>query len=112
MTQLGDLPMAPAGCNLDDSGLGAQLDRYRRLGAAAVSVRADDSGLTVTFGPDLDSELLRETVAIERGCCSFFSIGYDASTRRLSIGIDDPSRADALAVLASVLRGSTPASRR
>jgi hypothetical protein len=104
--------MAPAGCNLDDSGLGAQLDRYRRLGATAVSVRDDDGELTVTFGPDLDVDLLRDTVAIERGCCSFFRIGYDASTRRLSIGIDDPARADALAVLASVLGDSTLASAR
>jgi hypothetical protein len=33
-----DLPMAPAGCTLDDSGLGQQLDRYRRLGETPVSI--------------------------------------------------------------------------
>jgi hypothetical protein len=110
MSQRRDLPMAPAGCTLDDSGLGEQLDRYRRLGARAVTVQDGDGGLVITFGVDVDVDLLRETVAIERACCSFFTLDYDASARRLSIGVDDPTRADALAVLLSALRDSMPTS--
>ncbi|MFZ1996638.1 MAG: hypothetical protein WAU75_21170 [Solirubrobacteraceae bacterium] len=104
MSQPRDLPMAPAGCTLDDSGLGAQLDRYRKLGRTALSIEDGDAGLMITFGPDVDVDLLRETVAVERGCCSFFALDYDASARLLSIGIDDPARAGALAALASALR--------
>jgi hypothetical protein len=37
--------MAPAGCTLDESGLGEQLDRYRRLGETAVSIQDGDAGL-------------------------------------------------------------------
>jgi hypothetical protein len=101
--------MAPDGCTLDESGLGQQLDRYRRLGATALTIQDGDARLVITFGLDLDVELLLETVAIERGCCSFFTLDYDSSTRRLSIGIDDPARSDALAALTSVLLESAPA---
>jgi hypothetical protein len=96
MTQTGDLPMAPDGCTLDDSDLGEQLDRYRRLGATAVAVQDSDMGLVITLGVGVDSDLVRETVAVELGCCRFFTLDYDAPGRRLSIGIEDPAHADAL----------------
>ncbi len=112
MSQPRDLPMAPDGCTLDDSALGQQLDRYRRLGATAISIESGDERLVITFGIDMDAELVQETVAVERGCCSFFTLVYDASARRLSIGIDDPARAGELAALAAALRDPTPASAR
>jgi len=88
------------------------VDRYRRLGETAVSIQDGDARLVITFDADVDVGLLHETIAVERGCCSFFTLDYDASTRRLSIGIDDPARADALAALLSALRDSAPASGR
>lgn len=107
-----DLPMAPAGCTLDDSRLNEQLDRYRRLGSTTITIEDSDARLVITFGAGVDVDLLDETIAIERECCSFFTLDYDASTRRLSLGIDDPARADALVVLASALRDSASASAR
>jgi hypothetical protein len=104
--------MAPDGCTLDDSGLSEQLERYRRLGATAVTVQDSDAGLLITFGAGVDAGLVLETVTFERGCCSFFTLDYDPRARRLSIGIDDPARADALAALAAVLRDSAPGSAR
>ena len=110
MTDHRALPMAPDGCTLDAGGLGEQVDRYRRLGAAAIAVQDGDAGLVITFGVDVDVDLLHQTIAVERGCCSFFTLDYDPSLRRLSIGVDDPARADALATLASALSESPPAS--
>ena len=104
-----ELPMAPAGCTLDQGRLGEQLDRYQRLGRAAVSIHDGDAQLVITFGADLDSALLRETIAIERDCCSFLAIDYDESQRRLTIGIDDPAHDAALAALRSALRDPTRA---
>jgi hypothetical protein len=112
MSQPTELPMAPEGCTLDDRRFDEQLDRYRRLDSTAISIEDGDAGLVIVFGAGVDLNLLDETVAVERGCCSFFTLDYDASTRRLSIGIDDPARADALAALASALRGPTPPSAR
>ena len=112
MSQPRDLPMAPDCCTLDDIGLGEQIDRYRQLGAIAVNIQDGDARLVVTFGADVDVDLLDKTVAVERGCCSFFTLDYETSTRRLSIGIDDTARADALTALLSALRDSTPAPAR
>jgi hypothetical protein len=116
LTVVGDhpreLPMAPAGCTLDDRGLSEQLDRYRRLGRTAAATWDGNAELVITFCADVDIDLLRETIAIERGCCSFFTLDYDVSARRLSIGIDDPTRADALQALHAALRDPAPASAR
>ena len=43
MSQPREMPMAPAGRTLDQTRLGQQFDRYRRLGRAAVSVRDGDA---------------------------------------------------------------------
>lgn len=88
--------MSSDGCTLKDSALGVQLDRYRQLGTTAARVTRRDLALTVWFDASLDLELLGETIAIERGCCGFFTIDYDSSDRRLSISVDGPDRRGAL----------------
>jgi hypothetical protein len=112
MTRPVDLPMAPSGCALDDRGLGEQLDRYRRLGTTALRLQERELALAVTFSAEVNVELIQETVAVERGCCSFFTLDYDGPARQLSIGVEDPARADALAALASALRDGMRASAR
>ena len=102
-----ELPRAPAGCVLDHESLVRQLDRYRRLGRTATATQDGELALVVTFPPDVDVDLLHETIAIERGCCSFFALDYDASVRRLSIRIEDSTRAEALRALLSALSGGT-----
>ncbi len=108
-----ELPMAPR-LRARRRSLVAQLDRYRRLGTTAISITHRELQLVVRFDADADLELLRETIAIERQCCSFFTLDYDASDRRLSITVDNPDRLDALRALLSALRGSgiAPAPRR
>lgn len=106
----GELPMAPIGCTLDDTALGKQLDRYRKLGTTALDIKAGELALEIAFSAELDVDLLRATIAIERGCCSFFALDYDASERRLSIAIDDHAHGDALKTLLAALRGSVPPS--
>jgi len=108
-----ELPMAPDGCTLDDRTLVSQLDRYRWLGRMAVRIESSKQGLQVTLAEDVDVDLLRETIAVERQCCSFFAIDYDTSERRLSVEIDDTARAGALRALLSALRdGTSPAADR
>lgn len=103
-----ELPVVRASCTLTDSALAKQLERYRRLGTMATSVIQRDLGLVIRFEPDIDLALLSETIAIERGCCGFFTLDYDAANRQLSITVDDRDRLDALGALASVLRGFSP----
>ena len=103
-----ELPMVRAACTLEDSDLTEQLARYRQLSTTALSILERELDLVITFSPDVDTDLLRETIAIERGCCSFFTLDYDPSERCLSITIDDPTRRDALRALLSALRDTTP----
>ncbi|MGH2862062.1 MAG: hypothetical protein ACRDLT_11240 [Solirubrobacteraceae bacterium] len=101
-----ELPMAPSGCTLTDSGLAEQIGRYRQLGASAERITRNNHELLVSFGPSVDTDLLDQMLAIERECCGFFTLRYDTSERLLSITVEDPDRLDALGVLASALRGS------
>ncbi len=111
MTRTGQqLPMAPAGCALDDGSLTVQLDRYRRLGTTAAGIAQRELELEVWFDAGVDLDLLRETIAIERQCCSFFTLAYDLSDRRLSISVDGPDRLDALRALLTALHGPATAS--
>lgn len=103
-----ELPLARSGCSLTDSALAEQLDRYRRLGTMAHRITEHDLSVVVWFDPDVDLAWLEETIAIERGCCAFFTLDYDASERRLSITVDDPGRLGAVGVLVSALRGAQP----
>lgn len=104
--------MAPAGCSLDEDRLVAQMARYARLGATAISITDRKLEVLVRFDANLDLELLRETIAIERQCCSFFTLDYDGSDRRLSISVDRPDRVVALGALLSAFRAGRRVRRR
>jgi hypothetical protein len=97
--------MAVDGCGLDDPGLRDQLDRYRRLGQRAATVERTGLELVVVFELPVDDGLLEETLAVERGCCSFFSIGYIPDRQRLSIAVPDAARVPALEAIRSALTG-------
>ena len=45
---------------------------------------------------------MEQTLAIERGCCSFFTLDYDPSRRLLAIATDTEHN-DALSVLLTAL---------
>ena len=91
-------------CRLDEPELRVQLDRWRRLGESATAVERSPGRLSVTFGPSVDAELMRETVAIECECCSSFRLRWDPAERRLVAGVEDAPRQDpALEMLAGAL---------
>ena len=98
-----ELPMAVADCSLDQTALTEQLTRYRRLGAGAVVTRRSPLELTVDFPGEPDRDLLDTTIEVERGCCSFFALGYDEARRRLSISVADPERRAALDAIQAAL---------
>jgi len=96
-----ELPMAVADCALSQAEFNEQADRYRRLGAAATRVQRKVDRLEIDFASDVDLDLLKRAVAVERECCSFLTVDYDNSTPRLTIA-SEPGRPDALdAILAA-----------
>ena len=96
------------GCGLDEAGLREQAARYAQLGALAARVDRSPLRLTVAFGAAPDAELLRTTLEVERACCSFLSLGYDAGARRLAIGVDDPADRPVLDLIERALRSASP----
>jgi hypothetical protein len=92
-----------AECRLDLDGLRAQLERYRRLGVDAAEVARSPGSLTISFGAGVDRALLEETIAVETGCCTFFSFDYSAPDRLLRIGVERAEQDAALDALAFAL---------
>jgi hypothetical protein len=91
-----ELPMALSDCALDADAYRTQIGRYRALGAGATVQRPSALELTADFAADPDPALLRATIETERACCTFFTLGYARSDRRLTIAVSDPDRTGAL----------------
>ena len=106
MTAPIELPMAIAGCGLDEIALRAQLARYRELGAGASVTRPSALELTAQFAAQPDPELLRITIETERACCSFFTLDYEPRERRLTVAVSDRGRAGALDQIQAALNGT------
>jgi len=96
------LPMAPSGCELDESQLGEQLNRYRRLSSSVLRVERDGPRAHVAFDARVDTTLLAHALTVERGCCSFFTLAYDPSARVLTIHTAD-DHVDGLMALLTAL---------
>jgi hypothetical protein len=101
-----ELPIAE--CRLDLAGLRRQRDRYRKLGDQALDVRRDPDRLTVTFGPELNRDLLEEVIATENECCPFFAFEYSPEVRVMTVGVSNPEFNRALDAIAYALGDDSP----
>lgn len=82
-------PLPMAQCALDRPGLQSQLARYGELSRQVERVKRWPGLLEVDFRPQVDADLLSEAIAVERECCPFFELSYDALARRLSITVEN-----------------------
>ena len=93
----------PPQCALDATGARGQGARYARLATAVAAVEREPGSLTVSFTPDVDRDLLDETLAVERRCCPFFELEYDDGERRLHASVSAAEHRPALDALAATL---------
>jgi hypothetical protein len=103
------LPMAPS-CDLDQSGLRRQLERYRRAGSGAVLVERTRRCLVVDLDEHVDRSAVEEAIAVERECCPFFTIGWEAERRRLTVSVSQPEHEPALDAILYALDLGAPVS--
>ena len=82
------------GCSLDAAGSDGQRARLLTLRPSVLGVEREPGELHVRFAAGVDGEMVRELVAVERGCCSFLDLAYDEPKGVLRIGSAD--REDAL----------------
>ena len=94
--------MAPR-CALDEAGLRLQHERYRQAGEGARAVDRTPQRLVVEFDECVDSKLVDELVAIERECCPFFDLSWDADRRRLTISVSHAEHEPLLDAIAFAL---------
>jgi hypothetical protein len=92
-----------ASCSLDSAAMNAQRERYRRLGRSVSRIARRPGVLSVEFAPDLETELVEETVAVERECCPFFRFDFDPAARSLTIGVESGDQDAALDALRDAL---------
>jgi hypothetical protein len=97
------LPMAPAACSLDPASLRAQLARYRRAGAGAITVQRTPRRLAIRLAGDAADEDIAELIAVERACCPFFRVDWTARERVLDISVTRPDEEPALEAIALAL---------
>jgi hypothetical protein len=84
------LPLiVPDGCTLSLAELADQQGRAARLLPSVATLTRSEGELRVSFGPDVDRDLVDELVATEQGCCSFLEVDYSDSERLLRIGAHD-----------------------
>jgi len=94
--------MAPS-CALDEAGLHAQLERYRRVGQGAALVDRGSRHLVVQLDQHVNVGVVDAALAVERECCPFFTLDWRAPTRRLTISIAEPEHQPALDGIAFAL---------
>lgn len=92
-----------AECRLDLAGLNDQRKRYRALAPYVVEVDRRPGALQVRFGPNVDSRLLEQTLAVERECCPFFRLEYATGPRVLSASVERAEQDAALEAIAYAL---------
>jgi hypothetical protein len=97
------LPIAPESCSLDDAGLTAQRERYRRLGAGATVIERDRGRIAVRVTRAVPDDLVGELISVERECCPFFELDWDPASRSFSVSVSEPRHQPALDAIAYAL---------
>ncbi len=101
------LPMAPS-CALDETGLLLQLERYRQAGLGARLVDRTPRSLVVDLDQQIDTQLVEETIAIERECCPFFTLDWEPERWRLTVAVSQAEHEPALDAIAFALDLKVP----
>ena len=94
----------PLACSLDETAMAAQRARYAVVARHVQSLASGERSLKARIDETLDGAVLRELIEVERECCPFFEIGYDAAERLLSVSVSSEEHAPALQAIAHVLR--------
>jgi hypothetical protein len=99
--------MVPS-CALDETGLRLQLERYRQAGEGAQLLERTRRRLVVDLDEHIDHKLVEEAIAVERECCSFFTLDWEPHPRRLTISISHAGHESALDAIALALDLDAP----
>jgi hypothetical protein len=94
-------------CSLDQAQLAEQLAGYARAGRGAEVIESERRRRVIRVGSDVPESLIVRLIEVERGCCPFFEIAWDAASRRLAIEVRDSEHEPALEAIVSALGASS-----
>lgn len=94
-------------CSLSVEDLGRQQRRYSEIGRAAVVRRRTESAIELELSDKVDERLVHETIEIERSCCPFFDLDFDADHHVLAIVVTDDFHRPALDAIDQALSDLT-----
>jgi len=92
-----------ANCALDEAGLRAQYEGYRRAGKGARVRDRTPRRLVVDLDQHVDTKLVDELLAIERECCPFFDLSWERQARRLTVSVSRAEHEPALDAISFAL---------
>ena len=99
----GTMTELPLACSLDATGLAAQRARYGVVARHVLTLARGERTLKARLDEALDGVVLRELIEVERDCCPFFAIDFDAGERLLTVSVADAEHEPALAAIAHSL---------
>jgi hypothetical protein len=100
--------MIPTACSLDGPGLERQRDRYRSVGENGSLLSRDPRRLVIAVGEAVPDARIDELISVERECCPFFELDWDAGRRVLSVSVSSAADEPALDAIAHALGLSAP----
>jgi hypothetical protein len=86
-----------------------QLERYQQAGAGARLIDRTPRSLVIDLDEQVDTQLVDETIAIERECCPFFTLDWEPERRRLTVAVSQAEHEPALDAIAFALDLEEPA---
>ncbi len=95
--------MAPASCALDEAGLDAQLARYRAVGKGARVLARSPRRAVIGVSARVSERVVEQLLAVERACCPFFELAWEARTRRLTVAVPSAQHEPALEAVLGAL---------
>jgi hypothetical protein len=86
-----------------------QRDRYRTVGHASRIIEQDARHRVVRVADDVPDSVVDELITVERDCCPFFELRWDAAERLLSIAVASGEHEPALEAISCALAGTPTA---
>ena len=95
--------MVASSCSLGDMELRAQLQRYRTTGGGAEALVWDKRRRVIRVAASVPDSLVERLVEVERVCCPFFELSWEARDRYLTISVTDGDHEPALDAIGHAL---------
>lgn len=97
------LPIAAPACSLDDTELRGQLARYRLAADGAEVLEWTRRRRVIRVAASVPESLVERLVEVERACCPFFDLSWDARSRCLTIAVSARDHEPALDAIGHAL---------